>query len=103
MSYLPNGEWMLSAAKEINVRGTDVTGLRLVVLPLASINGRVVLEETKATECVDKQRPVFTQTLISAQTAGPNILQGTLWVLSTTTNADERGNITLKNLQAGRY
>lgn len=103
MSFLPNAQLMLSAAKEINVRGTDVTGLRLVVRPLAFINGRVVLEETKATECGNKHRPVFTETLISAQTTDPNVLQGTQRVLSTTTNADERGNVSLKNLPPGRY
>ena len=60
---------MLSAAKQIKVRGSDVSGVELVVQPLSSVTGRVVLEETKTTECSDKQRPVFTETLVSAQSS----------------------------------
>ena len=100
ISQSPDGELMFSEPKEIKVRGADVTGVELIVRPLSSIAGRVVLEETKTTECSDKQRPVFTETLVSAQING---IQPTLWFLSPTANADERGNISLKNLLPGRY
>jgi len=98
-----DGEFMFSAAKQIKVRGADVSGVELVVQPLSSVTGRVVLEETKITECGDKQRPLFTETLISAQSNEINTLQripGFQWL---TVNADERGNVLLKNLSPGRY
>jgi hypothetical protein len=103
ISQRPDGELMFSAAKQITVRGADVTGVELVVQPVSSVTGRVVLEETKTTECTDKQRPIFTETLISAQSQGADTLQRSLMFLWATANADERGNVVLKNLHPGRY
>src|SRR5262249_53581582 len=62
-----NGEFMFSAGKQIKVRGADVSGVELIIQPLSSVSGRVVLEETKTSECSDSQRPMFTEILISAQ------------------------------------
>ena len=102
ISIRQDGEWMLSPAKQIKVRGADVSGVELIVQPLSSVTGRVVLEETKTTECTDKQRPVFTETLVSAKNAS-DPLEPIPWSLWTTVNADEQGNILLKNLAPGRY
>ena len=101
LSFRPDGEWMLSAAKQIKVRGADLSGVELVVQPLSSVTGRVVLEEIKTTECSDKQRPVFTETLVSAQNPSDTLerIPGFL----RTVNADEQGNILLKNLPPGHY
>lgn len=101
MSFRPDGEWMLSPTKQIKVRGTDVSGVELVVQPLSSVAGRVVLEEIKTTECSDKQRPIFTETVVSAQNAS-DTLAHIPWSIGTV-NADEQGNILLKNLPPGRY
>jgi hypothetical protein len=101
LSVRQDGEWMLSAAKQIKVRGADVSGVELVVQPLSSVTGRVILEEIKTTECSDKQRPVFTETVVSAQNAS-DTLAGIPWPFGTV-NADEQGNILLKNLPPGRY
>jgi hypothetical protein len=98
VSQSPDGELMFSDPKQIKVRGADVTGVELIVQPTSSVSGRVVLEETKTAECSDKQRPIFTETLVSAL-----INQPTRWLLSPTANADERGNVLLKNLLPGRY
>ncbi len=103
MSHRGNGEFMFSGAKQVKVSGADVGGVQLVVQPLSSVNGRVVLEETKATECNDKQRPVFTETLVAAESGGINPFQGTLRFFLPKSNADERGNVSLKNLLPGRY
>ena len=103
ISQRPDGELMFSAAKQIKVRGADVSGVELVVQPLSSVTGRVVLEETKTTACSDKQRPVFTETLISAQSNGTDTSQLARWFFRPTVNADERGNVSLKNLPPGRY
>jgi hypothetical protein len=103
MSYRLDGERMLSPPKQIKVRGADVSGVELVVQPLSSVHGRVVLEETKTTECSDKQRPVFTETLISAHSNANDTSQRTPSFLWPTVNADERGNILLKNLAPARY
>ena len=103
ISYRQDGEFMLSPATQIKVRGADVSGVELIVQPLSSVAGRVVLEETRATECSDKQRPAFTETLISAQSNAPETSAGISSFLWPTANADETGNVLLKNLQPGRY
>jgi hypothetical protein len=99
----PDSDWMLSAVKQIKVRGADVTGVELVVRPLSSIIGRVVLEESVPTACNDKRRPIFTETLISAQSNSTDTLPPAFGVLRAPVNADERGNVTFKNLSPGRY
>ena len=96
-------ERLFSAPKRIKVSGSDVTGVELVVQPLSSVSGRVVLEEIKTTECNDKQRPVFTETLVSAQSNAMDPFQQIPWFFGPTANADERGNVLLKNLPPGRY
>jgi hypothetical protein len=103
MSPLPNGELMMSASKQIRVRGADVTGVELSVQPLSSVSGRVVLEDSKATECEDKQRPVFTDTLVFAQTETAREGPEFLWLFGPPVNADAQGNLLLKNLPPGRY
>ena len=103
MSHLGNSVFMLSEAKQVKVRGADVGGVQLAVQPLSSVTGRVVLEETKATECNDKQRPVFSETLIAAESGGITPLRGTLRFFLPRSNAGERGNVSLKNLLPGRY
>ena len=100
ISQSPDGALLSSEPKQIKVRGTDVTGVELIVQPLSSVSGRVILEETKTTECSDKQRPVFMDTLVSAQMSGMPPMQS---LLSPATPADERGNVLLKNLMPGRY
>ena len=51
---------MVSAAKQIKVRGADLSGVELTVQPLSSLTGRVVLE-------------VFTETLVSAKNASDTL------------------------------
>lgn len=103
ISQLPGGELMFSAAKQLKVRGADVSGIELLVQPLSSVAGRVVLEDTKIVECNDKQRPVFSETLVSAHNREMNAALHARWLFASIVNADERGNVSLKNLPAGRY
>lgn len=93
-------------SKRIKVRGADVTGVELVTQPLALVSGRVVLEESKATECTGKQRPLFAETLVSAS---PDESQTVAyhpeyrWILGLQVNPDAQGNISIKNILPGRY
>ena len=58
-------EWVdHSEPRRIQVRGADVTGLELIVKPLASIAGSLVLEESKLPECAGKRRPLVSETVI---------------------------------------
>jgi hypothetical protein len=92
------------ASKRITVNGADVTGIELVTEPLASVSGRIVLEESNKTECSGKQRPLFTETLVSAL---PDDSQSSKYqfplFLRAPAAVDASGNVLLKNLLEGRY
>ena len=94
------------AKKRIKINGADLTGIELTVEPMASVSGRIVLEESNKTECTGKQRPSFAEILVSAsqnesQTSDYHpylnyLLRGPVAV-------DANGSVSLKNLAPGRY
>ena len=93
-------------SKRIKVRGTDVTGIELVAQPLGSVSGRVVLEESKATECAGKQRPLFSETLVSASpdaSQDANYHPQYRWFMGMPARPDAQGNISITNVVPGRY
>jgi hypothetical protein len=105
-SYFQNGDRWLSAPKRVNVRGADVTGVELTTKPLASITGRVVLEDSNAPECKEKPRALVTETLISAwhnQKEAGNDQPQFVWGLGGPAHASQQGEISLRNLAAGQY
>src|SRR5678815_5755430 len=59
MAYWTDRTRRQSESMLLHVRGADIQGLDLTVLPLASINGRVVLEplSTPPPDCNDKRQP----------------------------------------------
>jgi hypothetical protein len=59
-------EASLSESKLVRLRGADVDGIELTVKPLGVVNGRVVLEPSKASECQGKELPSFKDISISA-------------------------------------
>lgn len=103
---LQTGEQSVSESRLVKIRGADVTGIELLAQPLASVSGRVVLEETKAPECTDKKRPVFTETSVSAwhkeQEPGKDRARF-IWSMGSPVRADAQGNVKLSNLAAGEY
>ena len=104
-STFSSGNNAVSDSKLINVRGADVTGIELVMQPLGSISGRVVLEEIKAVECTDKQPPVFADTIVTALPKGEDTKDRALFVWSWQEpgKADGEGKIRLFNLAPGEY
>lgn len=105
-SFLPSQEWALSASKRIKVRGADVTGIELVTQPLGSVSGRIVLQESNATECTDKERPLFSETLVSAwhkESEATKDLPRFIWSIGAPFNPDAEGNVKLRNLAPGDY
>src|ERR1043165_7632849 len=95
-----------AAVKKILVRGTDVTGIELMPVPLATISGRVVFEESKLPECSDKQRPQFNDILVSAwhnDNEAAKEMPAQLWSIGAPMAADADGNFVLRNLAGGEY
>lgn len=103
---LGDGQWVLSTPKRIKVRGADVTGLELLVQPLGSVSGQLVLEELKTKECADKQPPMLTETQVSAWHKDDEAARSQprfIWQLGAPVLADAQGNVLLKNLAPGQY
>jgi len=107
MSFPRGGARELAAAvKKIVVRGADVTGIELTTVPLATVSGRVMLEESKAPECSDKQRPSLNEILVSAwhnDNEAAKETPATLWSIGAPVAADTDGNFVLRNLAGGDY
>ena len=107
MSYPGSGGRLLAAvAKQISVHGADVSGIELTPVPLATISGRVVLDEPNIPECVDKQRPQFNEILLSAWHRDNDAAKETpqtLWSIGAPVTADGDGNFMLRNLAGGEY
>ena len=117
---IPNGEYQLAATGYgsdrtrrrsesifLTVRSADIEGLELTAAPLASINGRVVLEplKTPPPECTEKRQPPFSDTSV---TAWHRVTEGTgkkpqfvLRANAVTPNAD--GNVTFSDVAASEY
>lgn len=93
--------------RRVTVRGADVGGIDLVLAPLASIAGRVVLEPAKAEpmdKCAPKRPIALSEVLLRLRRddGKPNELPlGNS--AGNEAGPDEKGAFTLNNYAAGRY
>jgi hypothetical protein len=104
--YIGAAGWIVSESRRIQVRGADVTGLEVVVKPLASIAGNLVLEESKLPECAGKRRPILGETVIGPwhnEKAVAKDRPGFVWGLGTPTLPDNDGSFVLRSLAPGQY
>jgi hypothetical protein len=105
-SYLPDGGRSISESKRIKVRGADVTGIEIATKPLASISGRVMLEDSNAPECKGKRRAAVTETLVSAwhnDNEAAKAQPQFIWSLGGPAYPKDNGEVALRNLAAGQY
>jgi hypothetical protein len=105
-TYFPTGEFALSEPKRIKVNGADISGIELAVKPLASIAGRVELEDSGLPECKGKRRPMFAETLITSWHNQKNITKDQPqfpWSLGAPIFPDKQGEFTMRNLAPGQY
>ena len=104
-----SGDVALSESKRVAVSGADVTGIQLTVKLLASISGRVVLEETKLVECTDKNHPLAYEALVSAVQKENGVAKQipqavrAYWSLGEPVRTDKEGNFLLRNLVPNEY
>jgi len=104
--YTGVGGWIVSEARRIQVRGADVTGLELIVKPLASIAGSLVLEESKLPECAGKRRPLVSETVIGPWHNEKTVRKDQpqfVWSLGTPVLPDKDGKFVLGSLAPGQY
>ena len=105
-SYSNTREFGLSDVKRIRVRGADVTGIELTTRPLASVAGRVVLEETNVPECKEKTRPLFEEMTVGGwhnDTEAAKEIPQSAWGYGLPAKPDAQGNFVVRNLAPGEY
>lgn len=96
----------ISERLRVVVKGADVTGLELVPRPLASLNGRFVLEPSPDAACQGKRRPLFAETFVGVQRPEKEVEKDALSfmrALSGSGAPDEKGNFIIRNLPPGKY
>jgi hypothetical protein len=106
LSFVKEGLSGMVANKRVKVSGADVTGIELTTESLASVSGKIVLEEANKTECSGKQRPLFSETLVSAsqdESQAIDLYPQLEFFLRGPATVDANGNVSIKNLLPGRY
>ena len=101
-----HGRFVMSEPKSIRLRGADVEGVELLMMLLGSVRGRIVLEESKATECKDKKAPVLSEISVSAwhrRTEAAKRLPLIIWQRGIPVKPDTRGDFVLRNLAPAEY
>jgi hypothetical protein len=110
----PTGESMASSAVKIEVKGSDVTGLNLTLLPLASIGGRVIFEPDPKAACGKRRESVTSETAVyvrrfkseGAASAKEPATAEVPFVLRNSgrqATLDARGSFSLGNIYPGIY
>jgi protocatechuate 3,4-dioxygenase beta subunit len=95
-----------SVPRRIRVKGADVTGIELVLAPLASISGRVTLEAAPKESCADSRGATILETAINArrdQKNQPKEAPLSPFFSSSGSSPDEKGEFVIRNLIPGSY
>ncbi len=108
MAYWTDRTRRQSESMLLHVRGADIEGLALTVLPLASINGRVVLEPLTAPppDCSEKRQPQFSEVSVTAWrrvTEGAVKKPQFVWRGGGPATPNAQGNLKIPDVAAGEY
>ncbi len=109
-----NSDLNVSAPRRVIVKGADVTGLNLVLAPMGSISGRIVLETDQKLNCGRRRDNAMREILILVRRERPEEKAGSprsrdeeidsaLFPPSMERIANEKGEINLRNLFPGAY
>lgn len=106
------GQTATSTPQRVSVKGSDVTGLKLTLAPLASVSGNLSIEKATAAErasetCKQQRASMLPQeTLVTLAADRPAPAKGqatTRTSLSREATPDPSGSFTLRGLEPGRY
>jgi hypothetical protein len=117
---LPSGEATAAEPRRVKVKGADVTGLTLTLVPLSSIVGQVNVESHPELNCARRRATALRETLITAQRdAKPEAkpaenqkektenAESKVLINASNTSAEgvpgEKGEFTLRGLRSGSY
>ncbi|HEX7334089.1 MAG TPA: carboxypeptidase-like regulatory domain-containing protein [Pyrinomonadaceae bacterium] len=105
-SHLQSGEVTLSEPRLIRLKGADIDDVDVTLKTLGSVSGRVLLEESKVTECQGKQPPAFKELWISAWHKDSEEARSQppfVWSIGRPVNPDTQGAFTIQNLASSQY
>lgn len=112
-----NSEMIVSPARRVSVRGTDVTGIELVLAPMGSIAGRVVLEPDTKLNCGKRRETAMRETLVITRRGlveeKPGVqklkekpeesIEASLFPSTVDSSPNEAGDINFRNLPPANY
>ena len=90
----------------VTIKGADVSGVELIPKTLASVAGKIQLENSTSPDCQNKRLPLFAEMLISAvpnNKANSDVASTLLRVSSSHITADKDGGLSFRNLKPGQY
>jgi hypothetical protein len=115
---LPDGDYYLVARRgsyqgydgaeskrvPVKVRGHDVTGVAVNLVPLGSLSGRLTLDlATKNLKCETKRMPAIEETLIAIRSEDSDEGDSPSRFSSAASSPNREGDFILQGLSAGRY
>lgn len=101
-----NDEPLASLPRRVVISGRDATGIDLVLAPLASLAGAVVLERPQpdGPKCESRREFQLDEVMLKVARDEPGDKNETTWGLSPPSGApDEKGAYTIRGLRPGRY
>jgi hypothetical protein len=100
------GKVMMSLPRRVRLKGTDVTGVDLRLVALASISGSVSLEKVPPPQCKAKRDSFLDEIVLATASAEPEAkpmnLQS-LWGAAFSAPVSEQGAFTIYGLSAGQH
>ena len=112
-----NSELIASPARRVSMRGADITGIELVLAPMGSIAGRVVLEPDLKLNCGRRRDTAIRETLVITRRGSaeekPGVqklkdkpdesIEASLWPPTVDSSPNEAGEINFRNLPPANY
>jgi hypothetical protein len=117
-SLPPSREFLRSSARRVTIRAADVTGVNLVLAPLASIEGLLVLENDPKAGCAKRRETASRETIIfarryepetkpagNATSKTPTLPEVPLSLTNSVSESvpDAKRTFTMRNLESGSY
>jgi hypothetical protein len=91
-----------SAPHRVSIRGADVAGIELPLLPLGTIKGRVVIEPTPNPSCPNPTQAAVQEVLLQAELEETSQRKSPLSPRRPSA-PNKNGEFTIRNLEPGRY
>ncbi len=103
----PQDEGLTTAPRRVVVRGSDVSGIKLIAVPLASIAGKVTIEAAREQtgKCSKTRESGLVESFIRVQRDEKDIdwYDWSQLMSTRSGSVSEKGDFLLRNIKAGQY